>query len=266
MPISKLSFTQTAQIKFIEREILLLGKTSRHAIVEHFDCSTASATRILAKYREIAPNNIVLVHEDKSYVATSTFKPMFVSTSNDLFLGEKEYSHFDNLLSSLTPSPLQLISGLSKAISQSLILSISYSSPSLTTTVFDFIPHSLFKINNEQFVRGFNRSNNQFQHLRCTWIEILGAAHSDSEVLTSESKSNDSEWLIKKRLKLSAHSSLFNKKSIELQFDMLDSTKYVEVRKALLCDFASAFKVDGLQDFVDGESGSDFLLFCNVVN
>lgn len=52
--------TQMVRLKFIDAYVMTYGSITRSVICEVFGLSTVNAGRMLSRYRELAPNNLVL--------------------------------------------------------------------------------------------------------------------------------------------------------------------------------------------------------------
>lgn len=77
MSLNKLGYFQQLRIEFIEFRLEYFSSISRKDLMEQFEIGPASASRDLAIYIELAPNNLVLRHENKLYIRSSDFSPIF---------------------------------------------------------------------------------------------------------------------------------------------------------------------------------------------
>src|SRR5260370_13673126 len=79
-------WSQKRRLEFIEFRLLWDGRVNRADLINFFGISVPQASLDFAKYRELAPANAVYDSTDKTYVAGSSFAPVLVSNSADLYL------------------------------------------------------------------------------------------------------------------------------------------------------------------------------------
>lgn len=77
---------QEKRLEFIEFRLLWEGRINRSDLVNHFAISVPQASVDFARYRELAPGNVVYDVVQKAYAAASGFRPMFSSASADSYL------------------------------------------------------------------------------------------------------------------------------------------------------------------------------------
>lgn len=77
MSLNKLGYFQKLRLEFIEFRLEYFSSISRKDLMEQFEIGPASASRDLAIYIELVPNNLVLRHENKQYFRSSNFSPLF---------------------------------------------------------------------------------------------------------------------------------------------------------------------------------------------
>ncbi|CCQ09647.1 hypothetical protein PALB_4950 [Pseudoalteromonas luteoviolacea B = ATCC 29581] len=77
MSLNKLGYFQKLRLEFIEFRLEYYSFISRKDLIDQFEIGPASASRDLAIYIELAPNNLVLRHESKQYFRSSDFSPIF---------------------------------------------------------------------------------------------------------------------------------------------------------------------------------------------
>jgi predicted DNA-binding transcriptional regulator YafY len=160
----------------------------------------------------------------------------------------------------------QLISNLSKAISNNLIVSLSYSKPKNIAHIFEFSPHSLIKIRDTWYVRGYNKSSEHFEHFKCSLIEASAPFVSEQVKPSNETKQSDVLWHNTKQLKLSPHPLLKSENLAEIGSLMTDKSVFLEVREAILCEFSALYNLDGLQSICTCEKTDDYQLVCEVLS
>ena len=61
----------------IEFRAFYFGSIQRKDICARFECGEATATRYFAKYRQLAPDNLLHNTREKMYIPSNIFKPLF---------------------------------------------------------------------------------------------------------------------------------------------------------------------------------------------
>lgn len=74
--------------EFIDFRLRWEGKINRGELVEHFGISTQQASADLARYSELAPDNLAYDKSAKVYKATPTFRPLSVAVDARHYLGQ----------------------------------------------------------------------------------------------------------------------------------------------------------------------------------
>ena len=83
-----LRWSQKQRLEFIEFRLQWEGRVNRSDLINFFAISVPQASLDLAKYRELAPNNAVYDATEKTYIAGSSFAPVLVSNSADIYLNQ----------------------------------------------------------------------------------------------------------------------------------------------------------------------------------
>ncbi|HCM5830586.1 WYL domain-containing protein [Klebsiella pneumoniae] len=79
---------QDRRLEFIDFRLLWEGRLNRADITAFFGISVPQASLDLAKYQEIAPDNVLYDRNQKSYVASANFKPVFATFESNYYLNE----------------------------------------------------------------------------------------------------------------------------------------------------------------------------------
>ena len=79
---------QERRLEFIDFRLLWEGRLNRADITTFFRISVPQASLDLAKYQDVAPNNMVYDRTLKAYITTSDFKPVFASFDSNHYLNE----------------------------------------------------------------------------------------------------------------------------------------------------------------------------------
>src|SRR4051812_20694429 len=75
--LAGLTKTHLERLSHIDFKLYFLGELRRADVADRFGTGPAAATRDIALYREIAPDNLALDNSDKVYRPTETFSPLF---------------------------------------------------------------------------------------------------------------------------------------------------------------------------------------------
>ncbi len=75
--VESLSHAQRERLAYIDFRLYFFGEIGRPGLIERFGVAPAGATRDLALYREIAPQNITFDGSHKVYRIGQAFSPMF---------------------------------------------------------------------------------------------------------------------------------------------------------------------------------------------
>ncbi|MCO7248830.1 hypothetical protein [Pseudoalteromonas sp. Ps84H-4] len=77
MLLDSLNHAQRERLVFIDFNLEFLGQIARAELIQKFGVGPASCTRDFAVYKELAPGNAVLMHENKRYVRSEAFRAVF---------------------------------------------------------------------------------------------------------------------------------------------------------------------------------------------
>ncbi|WP_417699614.1 WYL domain-containing protein [Pseudoalteromonas lipolytica] len=242
MQLENLNHAQRVRLAFIDFSLEFFGQITRADLIQKFGTGLASCTRDLSLYRELAPNNAVLMHENKRYVRSETFRAIFehdpesvLRTLANGFGDGFSLSHeesptcFDAIR--LVHPNADIISTIMRAIYSNSAIRCEYESLSSGTTKRELVPHAIVNNGHRWHVRAFDRKSKEFRDFVCTRFKRI-------ELQEAEPKSNeladmDSEWNTLCELQLVPHPRLGHSKAIEMDYGMTKGTLKLEVRAAL---------------------------------
>ena len=75
--VESLSHAQRERLAYIDFRLYFFGEIGRPDLIDRFGVAPAGATRDLALYREIAPQNITFDGSNKIYRIGQAFSPLF---------------------------------------------------------------------------------------------------------------------------------------------------------------------------------------------
>ncbi|KAA0876451.1 WYL domain-containing transcriptional regulator [Nitrincola tapanii] len=222
-------YAQRERLAYIDFSLQYHGSVSRIELMRHFDIAVASGTRDFALYRELAPDNLILRLDNKRYYRTDRFQPLFQHDTHAV-LNTLAHGFGDKL--SLTPSgsgfceeapalmtpPQATLAILTRAISQGLVVEMTYLSLASGHKRRQVVPHSLVNNGRRWHLRGYCRSRGEFRDFVCTRITQLDAV--EKPVAVSERQGADAEWNQYITLDLVPHPGHQHPEAIALDFSM----------------------------------------------
>ena len=252
--MSDINQSQKERLSHIDFRLYFLGTIGRNDLVQRFGIKEAAATRDIALYRELAPENLYYDTKAKIYLVTSEFKPLFdyqpsrVLSALSLGFGDDAVSDNKPFISCETPSQLNnpdidVLAVLSRAIYNEKAVSIQYRSVSSGLSERDIIPFALVDNGLRWHIRAYDRRRNRFSDFVITRItnpEILV----DSEIEEKELKQSDIQWNRIVELKIVAHPKLKYKETIETDYGMADGVLDMNVRAAVAGYLLRRWNVD----------------------
>ncbi|GIU47008.1 WYL domain-containing protein [Shewanella sairae] len=248
-----LSHAQRQRLAFIDFSLQYFGKVSRQDMITKFATGLAAATRDFQLYKTLAPDNMRLVHQTKSYHRLASFVPLFSHQPESILHGLAK-GFGDGLSHPVQPSEvcidaLQLIhpdtvviAALMRAIQDNKALDITYVSVSSGEKRRQIVPHALVNNGQRWHVRAFDRSHSIFTDFVATRIKTI--SESMTEVGELEASDKDSYWHQEVELTLIAHPSLSHPEAIELDYQMQDKQLKLTCRAALAGYLLRQWSVD----------------------
>ena len=253
MLLENLNHAQRERLAFIDFSLEFFGQIARADLIQQFGTGLASCTRDLALYKELAPDNAVLMHENKRYVRSDAFKAIFEhdpeSALRTLTKGfgdgfslplEKSPRCFDAVR--LVHPKSVIISAIMRAIYSNLAIKCEYESLSSGATKRELVPHAIVNNGHRWHVRAFDRRCREFRDFVCTRFKHI-------ELQETEPKSNeladmDSTWNTLCELQLVPHPRLSHSRAIEMDYAMTKGMLQIEVRAALANYILRQWNVD----------------------
>lgn len=241
-------WSQDRRLEFIDFRLRWDSKLNRSDLTDFFGISVPQASLDIAKYTELAPDNLTYDRSSRVYIAGSDFQPLYTSSDAGRYLNEllSQAAGFgDNQSSFLAwappvatvPSPgrtfrIDVLVALLRAIREGVALRVLYQSmtrPHPTSRVL--APHALAHDGFRWHVRAYCHTRKQFRDfVIARMLEVNGFESAVS------SPDDDKEWRTMVPLVLIAHPKLSesHKREIELDFGMKDGQVEFQCRQAFL--------------------------------
>lgn len=239
--LSELPQKQRDRLAFIEMQAWFCGEVSRQNVVSRFAVKTAAATRDLALYRCLAPQNLEFNDSRKCYHPTACFTPLFdfnterVSTWLSHGFGDEEPLAWDtgiqcSVTEQLSQPKLNHLAAICRTIKQEQAAQIEYQSLNGKSTRV-IIPFALHNNAQRWHVRAFDRKSEEFRDFVLTRITSVTPA---GDIEAHEKPAEDDQWNRKVELELVPHPDLDRPQPVILDYDFDETlVKKVKVRAAV---------------------------------
>lgn len=240
--ITSLTQPQRDRLSFVELRVRFIGDIRRQDLVSRFGIQSAAATRDLALYKDLAPNNIDYDSKGKSYVIGSAFSPIFdfpperVLTWLSQGFGDGEPILISpwiscEISSRLTEPYLETLAAVTRAIHLQCPLKIEYFSISSGQSVREVVPFALTDNGLRWHVRAFDRKTQEFRDFVITRI-TQPTVMKGGQVLTHERSDKDIQWTRIVELDLVPHPNQPYPEITEMDYAMSNGMLQVKLRAA----------------------------------
>lgn len=233
---------QRERLSHIDFTLFFLGELRRADVISKFETAPAGATRDIAMYRGLAPDNLEFDSVGKLYRPSSKFKPLFdhpplrvlatLSQGFSLVEDEKELQAIPcEFPSTLSVPSVEVLAPITRAIHRGKAVALTYHSVSSGKTRRELVPLALVDNGVRWHVRAFDRLRMHFTDFvptRMEDVEVLEA----SPVGREERADQDVHWSHIIELKLVPHPNHPRPEIVLMDYPMLDGVFTVRVRSA----------------------------------
>ncbi len=253
MELKDLTHGQRSRLAFIDFSLEYFGEVSRADLISRFQTGLAAATRDLASYKQLAPNNALLDHKARRYLRRDQFSPLFSHNPEAILTGLSQ-GFGDGLSFPMEPSEscfdavrlihpkAEYIAAIMRAIHHRVALLCRYVSISSGESQREIVPHSLVNNGHRWHVRAYDRESASFRDFVVT--RFIHVAILDQPINTLEARQYDKQWNHIVELSLIAHPALAYPQAIELDYAMQEGQLKLEVRAALAGYLLRQWNVD----------------------
>ncbi|MET3135299.1 hypothetical protein AAKU55_005607 [Oxalobacteraceae bacterium GrIS 1.11] len=255
--VSSLSQAQRERLTYLEFRLYFMGGIGRPDLSARFGVAPAGATRDIAMYRELAPQNIDFDNSSKTYRITSQFAPIFehppqrVLSALSLGFGDGVEGEPRSLLPCEFPAILScprmdVLAPICRAIHAKRPVAIRYQSMSSGESERVIVPFALVDTGLRWHVRAFDRKSGEFRDFVITRIQnptIL-----DEEPTAHERMDVDIQWTRIVELDLVPHPRLNRPEIIQMDYGMRDGLIRMRVRAAVAGYMLMRWSVDASPD------------------
>lgn len=241
--LERLPRIQRERLSHIDFKLYFLGELRRADVTERFGTGPAGATRDIAQYREIAPDNLFLDNVTKIYRPSPIFRPLFHHAPQQVLMALSRgfgegigdnlaqpmvRCEFPNVLS--VPK-MDVLASISRAIHRGKPVRLAYTSIESGRSVREIVPLALVDNGVRWHVRAFDRKRKRFSDFVLTRMEeptILD----DSPVLKDETAESDVQWSRIIELEMVTHPNYPQPEAVRMDYEMPDGVLRVKVRAA----------------------------------
>lgn len=245
---------QRERLAFIEFRLWFLGDVRRPDLMDRFGIAPAVATRDLAAYRSIAPENTDFDGSRKVYVPSARFKPIFehrpdrVLSALSRGFGEGIAEASSGFLPCefplrLNQPPLDVLATITRAIHQRCAVRLTYHSLKKGPAKREIVPFALVDSGLRWHARAYDRARNEFRDLVITRMdkpELLPSG----EILPHEQGDQDIQWSRIVTLGLVPHPGHSHPEIVGRDFGIKEGVLSLPVRAAIAGYVLQQWNVD----------------------
>lgn len=239
--VESLSHAQRERLAYIDFRLYFMGEVGRPDLASRFGVAPAGATRDLALYREVAPQNIEFDGSNKIYRIVTNFAPLFehapqrVLSALSLGFGDGVNGESQPLLPCESPAALsnpqmKILAPICRAIHAKRPVAIRYHSVSSGESERVIVPFALVDTGLRWHIRAFDRKSGEFRDFVITRIEAPLLL--DEEPKVNERSDSDIQWTRIVEVQLVPHPDQPRPAITERDFNMVNGSIELKLRAA----------------------------------
>ena len=251
------ALTIQQRIQWLEDRLYWVGDLNRSDLADKFEISLQQASADIALYRKLAPDNILYDVNNKQYVRSDPFTPVFTKSWSDWLLGNGKDQlalrslPMERVVALQRSVPDVIISAVARAYRHRTPLRIQYQSmTSPAPEERTICPHTVIDTGLRWHIRAWDSKRLQFTDLVPSRI-LQVQSDPSAEWVPQEA---DSEWntFVSIVLTPAPDLKINQRHTVEKDFLMIDSERIISVRSALVYYQLSAMN---LEDAVRSNEG-----------
>ncbi|WP_372930662.1 WYL domain-containing protein [Shewanella putrefaciens] len=257
LTLDSLTLAQRERLAHIDFVLMFKGEARRRDLIERFNIAPSVATQDFARYKEIAPQNVVYDEKRKQHLKAASFISLFdfdvIRTLATLSQGFGDGFLRQGFPTITCESPyrlnrpaIQIVAAISEGIYKASSLKITYHSLSSGKSVREIVPHTLVDTGLRWHVRAYDRTSNEFRDFVLSRIEA--AMPYGDEPVDHELQAKDKQWNRIVELELIPHPTINHKEAIERDYQMEHGALKIDIRAALAGYLLRLWNVDCSQD------------------
>ena len=251
--LAQLPHAQQERLAFIDFSLQYFGHVARTDLIQRFKTGLAASTRDFSAYKSLAEQNLLLVHQSKSYHRTAEFQPLF-KHDPEVILSSLSRGFGNGISNGVQPSEqcfdavrlihpkAEVIAPLMRAIHNKQAVRCNYVSLSSGEGERALVPHSLLNNGHRWHVRAYDRKRNGFRDFVCT--RFTAVEPMPEEIHVHEASAYDDQWHKMVELQLIPHPSIKQPLAIEMDYAMENGTLRLSMRAALAAYLLRQWQVD----------------------
>lgn len=255
--VGSLSQAQRERLTYLEFRLYFMGEIGRPDLSARFGVAPAGATRDIAMYRELAPQNIDFDNSSKTYRISSEFAPIFehapqrVLSALSLGFGDGVGGEARPLLpcefpATLSSPRMDVLAPICRAIHAKRPVAICYQSMSSGESERVIVPFALVDTGLRWHVRAFDRKSGEFRDFVITRIQNPTPLYEEPTAL--ERMDADIQWTRIVELDLVPHPRLSRPEIVKMDYAMHDGSIRMRVRAAVAGYMLLRWGVDASPD------------------
>jgi hypothetical protein len=237
-----LNQAQRKRLSHIDFRVNFLGSIPRNDLINRFGIKEAAATRDIAEYRQLAPNNLIYDGVAKQYIRGLDFEPLFNYSPGQIlttltqgfgedFIGPHKAFITCEIQTRLSNPSLQVLSVLSRAIHLKKVVNITYMSLSSGKSSREIVPFALIDTGLRWHIRAYDRKRAKFTDFVVT--RISDPSIIECPIAEFETRASDNQWNRIVELEIVAHPRLGHPETIEFDYGMENKLLNINVRAAV---------------------------------
>lgn len=240
--LQDLSLSQAERLAYIDFRVYFLGELRRSDLTDRFQTGPAGATRDIAMYRSLAPDNLDFDGTGKVYVPSAKFQPLFQHSPGRVLValsegfGDGVHSAGRPLVACEFPNALSLpsvrvLAPITRAINRRMAVRLKYRSKSSGLSEREVVPLALVNIGTRWHARVFDRKSEAFRDFVLTRM-LEPQVLENSPVRDEETAQSDFQWSRIIELELVPHPDFQSRDVVLMDYPMEDGLLKVRVRAA----------------------------------
>lgn len=221
---SDLSYSQLERLRFIDFRVYFMGELGRNHLTARFGTGPAGATRDIALYRQITPQNLDFDTATKTYRPSREFAPLFIHNPSSALalLAGGEVSSNGPMIRCESTAPLEVIrtsvlASITRAINRGRAIQVEYCSVSSGFGSREVVPFALVDTGLRWHFRAFDRKSKSFRDFVLSRVSKVEEPTNVS-VADHERADQDLQWTRQIELRLIPHPFHPRPEAIEMEF------------------------------------------------
>lgn len=255
--LDELTQTQRERLAYVDYCLYFHGGVGRSDLERRFGISVAAASRDLACYRNLAPENMAYDGSEKVYRIEKTFRPVNPFRINRVLswlrqgFGDGLALGIDRSIPSdfadlLAPPSVEMLGTVARAIAARQALVVRYLSLSSGSSTREIVPLAFVDNGLRWHVRAFDRKNQRFGDFVVNRIASARRATATPEA--NESLNADEQWNRLVLLEIVPHPGVTHPEAVEADYEMRQGVLAVKTRAAIAGYALARWNVDASEN------------------